>query len=103
MSDVEPLAGWCYICNDEVGPDMAGHIADNHPVVQQKIRGAKISWQHRIDNIIGVLTELKDKPDIDRFDKEVLQELHLVRVRIAQLRGTPVTRVQEGGVDYGSS
>jgi len=82
---------------------MAGHIEDVHPVVQRKIQGAKISWQHRIRNVIGVLEELSDKPDIDRFDVEVLQELHLVRVRIAQLRGTPVTRVQEGGVDYGSS
>jgi len=90
VSDVEPPPGWCYFCNEAIEGDAAEHFRSAHP------HPDNVPWQHRINNVIGVLKELHEKPDLDRLDDEVLQELYLVRARLAQMRAMPVKRVKEG-------
>jgi len=98
MSDTRPIEGWCFICGD--GYDDEGHFEKTHQAQSRKPRVNIASWEHRLDNIVQTLHEIKDEPDqgvqIERLDEEVIQELYLVRARLAQLKGTPVTRVKEG-------
>ena len=57
------------------------------------------SWEHRLDQVMVDLGEVRNEEDrgrqIDLIDG-VLQELYLVRHRLAQEKGTPVKRVKEG-------
>jgi hypothetical protein len=103
VSDVEVVAGRCFLCLEEVPGGIDDHLATRHPTPVRKPGAPDMTWQDRTAKVIGALRELITKPDIDRFDEEVLQELYLVRVRLAQVRGTPVKRVKEGGSHYGSS
>lgn len=90
MTDVRPITGWCYICDDSYQGDAEKHFADSHPVAATKIRVAKISWQMRLDNVIQAITEIRAEADhavkVNRLDTEVIQELYLVRAKLAQMR-----------------
>jgi hypothetical protein len=92
--------GWCFICNRGIDADMADHLAQDHPTPSRKIRAQPMSWEHRTQSIIGALERVLEEEDrnkqISILDDEVLQELYLVRARLAALRGTPTTRVKEG-------
>jgi hypothetical protein len=98
MSDTRPIEGWCFICGDSY--DDADHFEKIHQSRSRKPKVEIRSWEHRLDNIIQALQEIKDDPDrgvqIERLDEEVIAELYLVRARLAQLKGTPVKRVKEG-------
>lgn len=100
MSDVEeivPVAGRCFLCLEELPGGIDDHLATVHPTPVRKPNAPVLDWQERVGNVIAALRDILVNPDIDRFDEEVLQELYLVRVRLGQLRGTPVKRVKEGG------
>ena len=98
-----PLTGWCYLCNHAIDADMAEHMAQDHQATSRKMRASKISWEHRLANVVKSIQSIAAEPDrgqqIEQLD-EVLQELYLVRARLAQLKGTPVKRVQEGSVTW---
>lgn len=99
MSDAHPIEGWCFICGQAY--DDESHFEKMHQSRSRKPKTEKISWEHRIENVVQALQEIKSLTDrgvqIERLDDEVIQELYLVRARLAQLKGTPVTRVKEGG------
>lgn len=111
MADIEvtngaqgvPITGWCYLCNHAIDGDMHEHMNQDHQATGRKLRTAKISWDHRLANVTKSLVAIANEPDrgkqIEQLD-EVLQELYLVRARLAQLKGTPVKRAQEGSVTW---
>lgn len=99
MTDVQPIPGFCYICNHTIDGDLGEHVMNDHPSAARKIRAAKISWEHRLANCLVALEKVAVESDrgaqIDQLD-EVLQELYLVRARLAQMKGSPVMKVEEG-------
>ena len=101
MVDLLPDTGWCYLCNAEYQGGAAQHFEAAHPVVTGKVRAAKISWQTRLDNIQKAIEEIRAEPSttikVNRLDIEVIQELYLVRAKLAQMK-----RDKEGS-DNGSS
>lgn len=100
MTDVRPIEGWCYLCNDTHEGEAQAHFADQHPPVYRRPVDEQVPWEDRLDRVVIVLSEIKDEPDhdtrIDRLDVEVIQELYLVRARLAQVKGKPVKTVKEG-------
>ena len=99
MTDVSNLTGFCYLCNTSIDADVQAHFDQEHMTPVRKPKVPIMSWEHRMQNILGELQEVIDSKDrgrqIDLIDN-VLQELYLVRAKVAQLKGTPVMRVQEG-------
>ena len=99
VSETQVTTGWCYLCNTAVEADVQAHFNLNHQTPATKARTPIRSWQHRLDQVLVDLGEVKAEEDrgrqIDLID-EVLQELYLVRARLAQEKGTPVMRVKEG-------
>ena len=99
VSDTQVLSGWCYLCNTTVEADVQTHFNENHSTPASKPRVPIRSWEHRLDQAMVDLGEIRQEEDpnrqIDLID-EVLKELYLVRHRLAQLKGTPVKRVKEG-------
>ena len=99
MSDTQVLSGWCYLCNTAVDADVLAHFNLNHQTPATKARVPMRSWEHRLDQVLVDLGEVRAENDrgrqIDLIDG-VLQELYLVRARLAQEKGTPVMRVKEG-------
>lgn len=79
---------------------MDDHLAQDHPTPSRKFRAQPLSWEHRTKNVISALERMQQEEDrnvqISLLDDEVIQELYLVRARLAALRGTPTTRVKEG-------
>lgn len=92
--------GWCFICDRGIDADMADHLTQEHPTASRKPRAQPMSWEHRTQGIIRALERVLEEEDRNKqiaiLDDEVLQELYLVRARLAALRGTPTTRVKEG-------
>jgi len=99
VSDTQVLGGWCYLCNTTVEADVLAHFNLNHQTPATKPRVPIRSWEHRLDQVLVDVGEIRREEDrgrqIDLID-EVLKELYLVRNRLAQLKGTPVKRVKEG-------
>jgi hypothetical protein len=99
MSDTVPLAGFCYLCNASIDADVQDHFDREHKTSARKPKVPIMSWEHRLQNVLGELQEVAESGDrgrqIDLIDN-VLQELYLVRAKVAQLKGTPVMRVKEG-------
>jgi hypothetical protein len=99
MSDTNLLGGFCYLCNTSIEADVQAHFAQEHQTSARKPKVPIMAWEHRIQNVLGELAEVLDSQDrnrqIDLLDN-VVQELYLVRAKVAQLKGTPVMRVKEG-------
>jgi hypothetical protein len=99
VSDSSTLTGFCYLCNTSIDADVQAHFDQQHQARAIKPKVPMLSWEHRTRNVLGDLSSLLEETDpgrqIDLIDG-VLQELYLVRARLAQMKGTPVKRVKEG-------
>lgn len=99
MSDAQVLNGWCYLCNTSIDADVQAHFDQEHQAPASKPKVPKLSWDHRTRNVLADLNSMLEETDpgrqIDIIDG-VLKELYLVRARLAQMKGTPVMRVEEG-------
>ena len=99
VSDIQVAGGWCYLCNTSIGADVQAHFDQEHQARAVKPKVPMRSWEHRLDQVMVDLGEVRNEEDrgrqIDLIDG-VLQELYLVRARLAQEKGTPVKRVKEG-------
>jgi hypothetical protein len=99
VSDTQALTGWCYLCNTSIEADVQAHFDQEHQAPATKPKVPMLSWDHRTRNVLSDLNGMLEETDrgrqIDIIDG-VLQELYLVRARLAQMKGTPVKRVKEG-------
>jgi hypothetical protein len=99
VSDASPLTGFCYLCNTSIDSDVQAHFEQEHRTSARKPKIPIMAWEHRVQNVLGELREVLESKDhsrqIDLLDN-VVQELYLVRAKVAQLKGTPVMRVKEG-------
>lgn len=93
MSDTEVLNGWCYVCNTSIDADVQAHFDQQHQAPgTAKPRVPVMSWEHRLRNVRGEIDEILEATDQGRqiaIIDGVLQELYLVRARLAQMKGTP--------------
>jgi hypothetical protein len=99
VSDTQVLKGWCYLCNTSIETDVQAHFDQEHQARAVKPKVPMLSWDQRTRNVLGELNQMVEETDpgrqIDIIDG-VLQDLYLVRARLAQMKGTPVMRVKEG-------
>jgi hypothetical protein len=99
VSDVDVLSGFCYLCNTSIDADVQTHFEQHHRTSVRKPKVPIMSWEHRVSNVLSELREVRESEDrgrqIDLVDN-ILQELYLVRQKLAQEKGTPVMRVKEG-------
>jgi hypothetical protein len=91
---ITPVRGFCYLCNSNIEADVRTHFDQEHRVVATKPKAPMLSWEHRLANIQVSLREIQEDGDrgrqINKLD-DLLQELYLVRARLAQLK-----QVKEG-------
>ena len=92
MSATQVLNGWCYLCNTSVDIDVQAHFNQEHQSRATKPKVPMLSWQHRLDQVVVDLGEVRTEENRGRqigIIDGVLQELYLVRARLAQLKSTP--------------
>jgi hypothetical protein len=99
VSDTSVLGGFCFQCNTSIDADLQAHFDQEHKTSARKPKVPIMAWEHRLQNVVDELREVSEIEDrgrqIDLIDN-VLQELYLVRAKVAQLKGTPVKQVKEG-------
>lgn len=80
--------GWCMLCNKAIDADIQAHFDDEHNPTTPKLRTAILSPSDRIQNVIFTLEDIRTSDDpkeqVKRLDEDVIQELYLVRARLAQ-------------------
>jgi hypothetical protein len=94
VSAVEPVGGWCFVCNTSIDADTQAHVEQEHSGGASKPKTPKISWQHRTRNVIGELQQVLDETDPTlqmRLLDGVIQDLNLVRVRLGELKRASLT------------
>jgi len=59
VSETQVTTGWCYLCNTAVEADVQAHFNLNHQTPATKARTPIRSWQHRLDQVLVDLGEVK--------------------------------------------
>jgi maltose-binding protein MalE len=95
-TEVVPQQGFCFHCGSTVEGDIMEHCAQEHARVSAKPRVAIKSWQNRLDDIVEAIKEIRQESDIavqvQQLDKEVIQELYLVRASLTQTKRNTAQR-----------
>jgi hypothetical protein len=99
VSDTDVLGGFCYVCNTSIDADVEAHFDQEHKAPATKPKVPIMTWEHRLRNVMSELQEVQEDGDRDRqisLIDNVLQELYLVRAKLAQEKSTTPQRVKEG-------
>lgn len=90
MSTSEVSEGFCFLCGETTQESAEDHFATRHQGRSRKPKVDILTWMQRLDNIESAIREVRQGTDIDAqirsLDQDVIQELYLVRARLAQLR-----------------
>lgn len=87
---VTPTGGFCFHCGTAVDGDIMDHVSEHHRTATTKPKTTIKSWQSRLDDISNAITEVRQESDlnvqIQKLDKEVIEELYLVRAKLTQTK-----------------
>lgn len=90
MTTTTASQGLCLVCGQQIGEDAAAHFAQQHRGMSRRPYAPPLTWMERLDNVITALTSIREETDIDaqirQMDDDVIQELYLVRARLALLK-----------------
>jgi hypothetical protein len=90
MSTVTPQGAYCFHCGGNVDGDILEHVSTAHGHEAPKPKMAIKSWQHRLDDVVKAIEEIRTETDrtvqIQRLDKEVIEELYHVRAKLNETR-----------------
>src|SRR5215469_2906960 len=85
---VTPMAGFCFLCGNEVDGDLRDHFSEQHQRVSTKPTATISAWKQRLDTVGKAIKEIRQESDtaiqIQRLDDEVIKELYLVRASLSQ-------------------
>jgi hypothetical protein len=94
----EVARGFCLLCGTTITEDVNDHFAAKHQQASPKLRVPIMSWRDRLDQVTQSIEELRQETDVDaqirKLDVDVIQQLYLVRARLARAKGSPVTKLK---------
>jgi hypothetical protein len=97
MTSVAP--GFCFLCGIEITEELSEHFSSQHQTASAKPKVLVMPWKQRLENIVQAIDEVLQEKDIDAqiqtLDKDVIQELYIVRARLTQLKRTAASKRKE--------